>query len=57
MFSELSRKLLKSRTSHPIFSFAVIGDKREYLKSSLNTCFGKGSVFDYFKKMMEKFYV
>ncbi len=50
MFSELSRKLLKSRTSHPIFSFAVIGDKREYLKSSLNTCFGKGSVFDYFRK-------
>lgn len=50
LFSELSRKLIKKRTSHPIFSFVMIGKEREYTKSSLNTCFGKNSLFDNFKR-------
>ena len=43
-------RLIKKRTSHPIFSFAMIGKERKYIKSSLNTCFGKESLFDNFKK-------
>ncbi len=50
MFSELARNLFKKRTSHPIFSFTLIGKKKDYLKSSINTCFGKNSLFDYFRR-------
>ena len=50
LFSEHARKLIKKRTPHPIFSFMLIGNKNEYSKSSVKTCFGKKSFFDYFKK-------
>jgi len=50
MFSELSRQLIKKRTFHPIFSFVFMGDKKNYLNSSIDTCFGKDSFFDHFKK-------
>ena len=50
MFSQLSRKLIKKRTSHPIFSFTFMGNKKEYTKSSLNTCFGEGSIFNHFRE-------
>lgn len=49
LFSEHARKLIKKRTPHPIFSFMLIGNKNEYSKSSVKTCFGKKSFFDYFK--------
>ena len=50
MFSELSRRMIKKRTPHPIFSFVFMGDKKKYLNSSIETCFGKDSFFDHFKK-------
>lgn len=50
MFSEHARKLMKKRTSHPIFSFTFVGEGNEYSKCSVKTCFGEKSFFDFFKK-------
>ena len=55
-FSEDFRKKTKvNRTEHPIFSFLVYGKKFNYFKKSkIDTCFGKDSLFDRFKKINGK---
>ena len=52
MFSENFRKRKNiKRTLHPIFSFSIYGKKYKYFsKASISTCFGKDSIFDFFKK-------
>jgi aminoglycoside 3-N-acetyltransferase len=52
LFSETFRlKKNIKRTSHPIFSFAIYGNKSDYyLNASIKTCFGKNSIFEFLKK-------
>lgn len=56
LFSELSRKIkFGKRTSHPIYSFKLFGNNLKYfLNSSINTCFGKNSIFEKFVELNGK---
>ena len=56
LFSESFRKRSNvKRTLHPIFSFTIYGKKLKFFNSAkINTCFGIGSIFDYFKKVNGK---
>ena len=49
-FSEMVRKIYNKRTTHPIFSFTVIGYHKAYKDSSRHECFGKDSIFEKFMK-------
>lgn len=55
-FSEFFRKMKGvKRTSHPIFSVATKGKYSNlFLKSSLNDCFGKNTIFDLLYKLNGK---
>ena len=53
IFSENFRKIKDvQRSFHPIFSFAIIGkNKKQFLNSNMEDCFGAGTFFDLlFKK-------
>tara|TARA_A100001015_G_scaffold248237_1_gene285528 strand:+ start:15046 stop:15792 length:747 start_codon:yes stop_codon:yes gene_type:complete len=56
LFSEIFRKKKNiNRTDHPIFSFSIYGKNFKYFqKASLNTCFGKKSIFEFFLKKNSK---
>ena len=56
LFSEFFRKMRGvKRTSHPIFSVAVKGKYSNlFLKSNLNDCFGKKTIFDLLYKLNGK---
>ena len=56
LFSESFRKRSDvSRTLHPIFSFSIYGKKKNFFKNAkIETCFGKDSIFDFFKKVNGK---
>ena len=56
LFSENFRKRKNvRRTSHPIFSFSIYGKKYKYFeKAKIETCFGKNSIFELFRKVNGK---
>lgn len=56
LFSENFRKRKNvKRTCHPIFSFSIYGKKYKYFnKAKIDTCFGKDSIFDLFRKVKGK---
>lgn len=46
-FSESMRKIIKIRTYHPIFSFAIYGKKKKnFMNSDNNDCFGEKTIFN-----------
>lgn len=46
-FSESMRKIIKIRTYHPIFSFAIYGKKKKiFMNLDINDCFGEKTIFN-----------